>query len=276
MNTAMLHHAAVQRNIEQLRNDGCLFVAPGSGMLACGDIGDGRMAEPAEICDAIEDVLTEKDLADVRIMVTAGPTKERIDDVRYLTNRSTGKMGYAIAEQAARRGAKVTLISGTSALPVPGGVEVRYIESAQQMYEVCTEVFPQTDIAIKAAAVADYTPAVYQPGKMKKGEDMQLQLVRTQDILQELGRQKQHQVLVGFAAEAADLEKNAVGKLQRKNLDMIAANDISRTDIGFGSNENLVTLFFADGSKKVLDKADKHLIANGILDEAAAIYRMKK
>lgn len=275
MNTAMLHHAAVQRNMMQLRDDGCLMVAPGSGMLACGDIGDGRMAEPQEICEAIEAALAPKDLEGIRLMVTAGPTRERLDDVRYLSNRSTGKMGYAIARAAVNRGAHVTLISGPTALEAPAGVEVRSVESAQQMYTACMEVFPQVDIAVKAAAVADYTPASYQPGKIKKGEDMKLSLVRTQDILQNLGTKKQKQILVGFAAEAADLEQNALAKLQRKHLDMIAANDISRADIGFGSDENLVTLFFADGTKKVLQKAEKEQIADGILDEALHLLQRK-
>ena len=275
MNTAMLHHAAVQRNMMQLREDGCLMVAPGSGMLACGDIGDGRMAEPQEICEAIEAALAPKDLEGIRLMVTAGPTRERLDDVRYLSNRSTGKMGYAIARAAVNRGAHVTLISGPTALEAPAGVEVRSVESAQQMYTACMEVFPQVDIAVKAAAVADYTPASYQPGKIKKGEDMKLSLVRTQDILQNLGAKKQKQILVGFAAEAADLEQNALAKLQRKHLDMIAANDISRADIGFGSDENLVTLFFADGTKKVLQKAEKEQIADGILDEALHLLQRK-
>ncbi len=275
MNTAMLHHAAVQRNMMQLREDGCLMVAPGSGMLACGDIGDGRMAEPQEICEAIEAALAPKDLEGIRLMVTAGPTRERLDDVRYLSNRSTGKMGYAIARAAVNRGAHVTLISGPTALEAPAGVEVRSVESAQQMYTACMEVFPQVDIAVKAAAVADYTPASYQPGKIKKGEDMKLSLVRTQDILQNLGAKKKKQILVGFAAEAADLEQNALAKLQRKHLDMIAANDISRADIGFGSDENLVTLFFADGTKKVLQKAEKEQIADGILDEALHLLQRK-
>lgn len=275
MNTAMLHHAAVQRNMMQLREDSCLMVAPGSGMLACGDIGDGRMAEPQEICEAIEAALAPKDLEGIRLMVTAGPTRERLDDVRYLSNRSTGKMGYAIARAAVNRGAHVTLISGPTALEAPAGVEVRSVESAQQMYTACMEVFPQVDIAVKAAAVADYTPASYQPGKIKKGEDMKLSLVRTQDILQNLGAKKQKQILVGFAAEAADLEQNALAKLQRKHLDMIAANDISRADIGFGSDENLVTLFFADGTKKVLQKAEKEQIADGILDEALHLLQRK-
>lgn len=275
MNTAMLHHAAVQRNIAQLRVDGCLIVAPGSGMLACGDIGDGRMAEPQEICEAVEAALTPKDLEGVRLMVTAGPTRERLDDVRYLSNRSTGKMGYAIAKAAARRGAQVTLVSGPTALEAPAGVELRKVESAQQMYAACMEIFPQVDIAVKAAAVADYTPAAYHPGKIKKSDDMQLALVRTRDILQSLGEKKQKQILVGFAAEAAELERNAQDKLQRKHLDMIAANDISRSDIGFGSDENLVTLFFADGTKKVLQKAEKEQIADGILDEALSLLQKR-
>lgn len=275
MNTAMLHHAATQRNIARLQEDGCLMVAPGSGMLACGDVGDGRMAEPQEICDAIEAALTQKDLQGLRLMVTAGPTRERIDDVRYLSNRSTGKMGYAIAKRAAVRGAEVTLISGPVSLEAPKGVEVRKVESAQQMYEACMEVFPRVDVAIKAAAVADYVPQQYRTGKMKKGEGMMLALDRTQDILQSLGERKQQQILVGFAAEAEDLEQNALGKLQRKHLDMIAANDISRSDIGFGSDDNSVSLFFADGEKKRLHKADKEQIADGILDEVIRLYKKK-
>ncbi len=276
MNTAMLHHAAVQRNIARLSEDGCLFIKPGSGVLACGDIGDGRMAEPQEIAEAIQAALTPKDLAGILLMVTAGPTRQRIDDVRFLSNRSTGKMGYAIAKMAARRGAEVTLISGPTSLNVPYGVKLRCVESAQEMYNACTEVFSQTDIAIKAAAVADYTPAVYRQGKIKKGEDLRLELIRTQDILQSLGDEKKPgQVLVGFAAEAADLEQNAKAKIMRKNLDFISANDISRADIGFGSDQNLITLFFADGTKKILDKASKEEIADRILDEAKTIWQQK-
>lgn len=275
MNTAMLHHPAVQRNLAQLRADGCLFAAPGTGMLACGDVGDGRMAEPEEIAEAIEAALTPKDMQGVRLLVTAGPTRERLDDVRFLSNRSTGKMGYAIAAAAAARGAEVTLVSGPVALQPPAGVHCVPVESAQQMFEACRDAFPGVDIAVKAAAVADYTPAQYQAGKIKKSGDMQLELRRTQDILQTLGAQKAGQVLIGFAAEAADLEQNAMGKLQRKNLDFIAANDISRSDIGFGSEQNLVTLFFADGSKKTLEKAEKRQVAHAILDEAMRIYRAR-
>ena len=276
MNTAMLHHPAVQRNLAQLRADGRLFVAPGTGMLACGDVGDGRMAEPEEIADAIEAALTPKDMQGMRLLVTAGPTRERLDDVRFLSNRSTGKMGYAIAAAAAARGAEVTLISGPVTLPPPFGVRCVSVESAQQMFEACWDAFPGVDIAVKAAAVADYTPAHYQAGKIKKSGDMLLELRRTRDILQTLGAKKTAaQVLVGFAAEAADLEQNAMGKLQRKNLDFIAANDISRSDIGFGSEQNLVTLFFADGSKKTLEKAEKRQVAHALLDEAMRIYQAR-
>ena len=245
-------------------------------MLACGDVGDGRMAEPEEIADAIEAALTPKDMQGVRLLVTAGPTRERLDDVRFLSNRSTGKMGYAIAAAAAARGAEVTLISGPVTLPPPFGVRCVSVESAQQMFEACWDAFPGVDIAVKAAAVADYTPAHYQAGKIKKSGDMLLELRRTRDILQTLGAKKTAaQVLVGFAAEAADLEQNAMGKLQRKNLDFIAANDISRSDIGFGSEQNLVTLFFADGSKKTLEKAEKRQVAHALLDEAMRIYQAR-
>ncbi len=275
MNTAMLRHPAVQENLATLQARGQDIITPGSGLLACGDIGDGRMAEPEEIFAYIEHFFTwERDMEGVRVLVTAGPTREWIDDVRYLTNRSSGKMGYAVARAAAQRGARVTLVSG-AALPAPEGVRLVPIESAQEMYEACMAALPEVDLVVKAAAVADYTPARTISGKMKKAGDFSLDLVRTRDILEAMGRQKKGQVLVGFAAEAAELEKNALGKIKRKNLDMIAANDISRSDIGFGSEENAVTLYFADGGKRELPLAPKSEIAHALLTEAMRLVTKK-
>ena len=275
MNTAMLHHPAVQENMQKLAGRGCAFISSQAGMLACGDVGDGRMAEPEEIFAYLERALsTKKDMQGVRVLVTAGPTREKIDDVRYLTNRSSGKMGYAVAEAAAERGAQVTLVSGAS-LPAPEHVQVIPVVSAQDMYAACMQALPEVDLVVKAAAVADYTPKHKLSGKMKKGGDLALELVRTPDILKAIGQQKQGQVLVGFAAEAADLEKNALAKIKSKNLDLIAANDISRSDIGFGSENNAMTLYFADGSRKELPLAPKKEIADLILSEAMALMQKR-
>ncbi len=264
MNTAMLHHPAVQENMQTLAGRGCAFVSSKAGMLACGDVGDGRMAEPEEIFAYLERALSaKKDMQGVRVLVTAGPTREKIDDVRYLTNRSSGKMGYALAEAAAERGAQVTLVSGAS-LPAPEHVQVIPVVSAQDMYEACMQALPQVDLVVKAAAVADYTPKHKLSGKMKKGGDLALELVRTPDILKAIGQQKQGQVLVGFAAEAADLEKNALAKIKSKNLDLIAANE-----------NNAMTLYFADGSRKELPLAPKKEIADLILSEAMALVQKR-
>ena len=268
MNTAMYDNPVVRRNMETLREMGCFFLEPGAGKLACGDVGRGRMSEPEEIAEYLDRLLcAPRDMEGLKTVVTAGPTIERIDDVRFLSNRSSGKMGYAIAKAAMRRGAEVTLITGRTGITPPAGVKVVPVESAAEMYDAAIEAFDACDLMIKAAAVADYTPRVKIDGKLKKGGDMAVDLVRTRDILKELGQRKKGQVLVGFAAEAADLEQNAKKKLAEKNLDMIAANDISRGDIGFGADENSLTLYFADGRKVQLEKAAKEDIADSLLDE---------
>ncbi len=276
MNTAMLHKQVVQDNIAKLKNYGCAFLSPGTGRLACGDLGDGRMAEPEEIAAWIGSFFADaRDMAGLKLLVTAGPTREKIDDVRYITNRSSGKMGYAIASEAASRGADVTLVSGARGLQAPEGVRIVPVESAADMFSACMDVFDGVDMVVKAAAVADYKPKAVRGGKMKKDADFALELVRTQDILQCMGERKKNQVLVGFAAEAADLQKNALDKLHRKNLDLIAANDISGKDIGFGSDENAVTLYFADGRVQTLARANKSDIAKGMLDAALAVYHSR-
>ena len=271
MNTAMLENGITQRNIRTLAEFGKHFAESDSGLLACGDVGKGRYPDEEVIIEKLESILAKRDLEGLNVLVTAGPTTERIDAVRYLTNRSTGKMGYSIAKAAAMRGANVTLVSGRRFERYPAGVKVVDVDSAQDMYEAVLANFDDADIVIKAAAVADYTPANKQTGKMKKGDDFALELVRTTDILKELGAKKNGQVLVGFSAETSDLEKNAQGKLKRKNLDMIVANDVSRSDIGFGTDENAVTIYFADGRVEQLEKAPKPQIASSILDFAHAL-----
>ncbi len=275
MNTNILNHPAVQKNIQTLMDWGYRFISSEAGLLACGDVGDGRMAEPEHIAAWLEGALSEreKDLAGKKFLVTAGPTREKIDDVRYITNRSTGKMGYQIALAAARRGAEVTLVSGSDTEIYEPGVRLIKTVSAEEMYQACMDCFEDVDVVVKAAAVADYTPRQYVPGKIKKSGDMALELVRTKDILKEMGARKKNQILVGFAAEAEELEKYATAKLAAKNLDVIAANDISRSDIGFGSDENLVTLYFKEGGKKVLTKADKLTIAHELLDEVKKLLK---
>lgn len=271
MNTAMYHNPAVQQNIATLRARGKHVMGTGSGLLACGDTGEGRMAEPEQIVEALEALLAPNDFAGRRVLVTAGPTRERIDDVRFLSNRSSGKMGYAVARAAAARGAEVTLVSGPCALPVPLGVRMVPVESAAQMLEAVFAEYPSADVVVKAAAVADYKPAAKLDGKLKKAGDFPLELVRTVDILQELGRCKQGQILVGFAAEAADLEANARSKLARKNLDLIAANDITDSQIAFGSDQNALTLYFADGSAQQIEACPKDEAAHRLLDAVAAL-----
>lgn len=267
MNTAMYENRITQRNIATLKEHGAQFIAPEEGMLACGDTGTGRMAEPGQILHRIRAFFERKqDFAGRRIVVTAGPTVERIDAVRYLTNRSSGKMGYAIAEAALARGADVTLISGPVHLTAPKGVRLINVESAAQMKAAVFAEKDAADIIIKAAAVADYTPRVKVDGKLKKGADLSLELVPTEDILLALGKEKGEKILVGFAAEAKDIVENAQEKLRRKNIDLVAANDISRDDIGFAGDQNALTLLFRDGRRQTIEKCSKREAADRLLD----------
>jgi len=273
MNTAMFENPFVQRNINTLKNAGMFFIEPAEGRLACKDFGKGRMPEPEELFAYVEKFFSaKKDLLGKRILITAGPTVERIDDVRYITNRSSGKMGYALAQAALDRGADVTLVSGPVNLEPPRGARTVKIESAQQMRNAVFASLEHADIIIKAAAVADYTPKAKVDGKIKKsGDGMHLELVRTEDILLSLGKEKGDRILVGFAAEATDLIENATSKLERKNVDMICANDISRNDIGFGGDENAITLLYRDGRREIIEKCSKSDAANRILDAILTI-----
>ena len=273
MNANMWRHPATQANLQTLLSRGAKTVGPGVGRLACGDDDVGRMAEPAEIVEALDALLSGKrDFEGVKVLVTAGPTVERIDPVRYITNRSTGKMGYAIAEAARDRGAEVALVSGPVTLAAPAGVELVPVESSA---DLCAAVLARgewADVVIQAAAPADFTPETFAEGKIKKtGEGMVLRLKNTTDIAAELGRRKRPgQVLVAFAAETDDVLENARGKLDRKNADMVVANDVSRADAGFGVDTNAVTLVTHDG-ETALPLMRKREVADGILDAVAAM-----
>lgn len=269
MNKNMYQNPAVQRNLAILRDLGCHIVEPGRGRLACGVEGIGRLADLEAIQEKIEVLLaSEKDFSGMSVLVTAGPTVEPIDPVRYLTNRSSGKMGYAIAEAALRRGAKVILISGPTALKPPHGVEYIEVETAVEMFKAVLAQYPLIDVVIKSAAVADYRPKEAQQHKIKKAqEQMTIELERNPDILAELGRRKTHQILVGFAAETKELEKNALRKLEMKNLDLLVANDVTKPGAEFGSDTNIVKLFYPGQNFVPIPKMNKRTLADRILDE---------
>ncbi|MBQ8111524.1 MAG: bifunctional phosphopantothenoylcysteine decarboxylase/phosphopantothenate--cysteine ligase CoaBC [Clostridia bacterium] len=275
MNANMWRHPATQQNLKTLLARGARTVGPDSGRLACGDDDVGRMAQPESIVAALDALLNPRqDLAGLRVLVTAGPTVERIDPVRYITNRSSGKMGYAIAEAARDRGARVTLVSGPVQLSAPAGVEVVYVESSAQLCKAVLERGAEADAVIQAAAPADFRPAQTAAHKIKKtGEGMTLALENTVDIAAELGRRKRPgQVLVAFAAETDDLLENAKGKLERKNADLVVANDVSRSDAGFGVDTNAVTLITREGAR-ALPLMSKREAADGILDLVAELAR---
>ena len=276
MNTGMWENPATQENLETLRRRGVLLVEPGCGRLACGDQGKGRMAEPEEILEALEPLVTPQDLAGRTVLVTAGPTQEALDPVRYLTNQSTGRMGYEIARAARNRGAKVTLISGPTALRPPAGVEVVPVTSAEEMFQAVSGRAAGADIIVKAAAVADYTPARFSGEKIKKsGEGLSLELGRTRDILAWIGEHKGlGQVSVGFAMETRDLLENARKKLEGKNADMIVANSLRTPGAGFGGETNLVTLLTPGGTRE-LPLLSKYETGYRVLTEAAAILESK-
>ena len=270
MNTNMWSNAIVQKNVEALKSFGVSMVGPGSGYLACGDLGQGRMSEPEEIVEAVHDALAQKDLNGKRILVTAGPTRETVDPVRYITNHSSGKMGFAIARAAKRRGAAVTLIHGPVALPLPYGVEECAVISTQDMLEAVQDRFLDCDLLIMAAAPADFTMQEQSTRKIKKvdGQPMVWQLKQTQDILGALSSKRNGQVVVGFAAETNDVQSYAMDKLQRKRLNMIVANDVTQKGAGFGADTNIVTVVHEDGRICPHDIAPKEEIADFILDQA--------
>ncbi|UCE82231.1 MAG: bifunctional phosphopantothenoylcysteine decarboxylase/phosphopantothenate--cysteine ligase CoaBC [Deltaproteobacteria bacterium] len=274
MNENMFKNPTVQENLAKLRSWGFLQVGPDSGDLACGVQGLGRLAQLDEILELIYQVLTPPSLKGKRVLVTAGPTREILDPVRHLTNPSSGKMGYALARVAKRRGAEVTLISGPTSLTPPHGVKDVQVTTAQQMHEAVMAEFPQKDAVVMAAAVSDYRPKVAASEKMKKdkgGESLKLE--RTEDILFRLGQLKADQILIGFAAETENLLENAREKLQQKNLDFIVANDLTAANAGFASDTNEVTILWPTGEMETLTKATKEEVAKQIWDRVERLWQ---
>ena len=263
MNTGMYRNDAVTHNLSILKERGYHIVEPGTGQLACGTSGPGRLAEPEEILDELIHVLTDKTLNGRHILVTAGPTREYLDPVRFISNPSSGKMGYALAKAASQRGASVTLISGPSALPPPPHVDIIRVVSAREMADAVFANFDHADIVIKTAAVSDYRPKIQADHKMKKGADeINISLEKTVDILKKLGELKKDQILVGFAAETQDLHRYARQKLEEKHLDMIVGNLIGEKGSGFDAETNRVTLFYSNGAKESLAMMSKVAVAN--------------
>ncbi len=282
MNTNMYTNPIVQANIEKLKTFGYTFIEPVSGRLACGDLGRGKLESPEQIVAFLEQYFEEKelqkDLKGINILVTAGPTIESIDPVRYITNRSSGKMGYSIAQRAAKRGALVTLISGKTNLEVPKGIE-KYIEieSAEDLYQAIIKEYDKNQVIIQSAAVADYKPKTYSDKKIKKSDgDMIIELSRNKDVAQELGKIKGEKILIGFAAETNDLLENAKKKISKKNLDFIVANDLTKEGAGFKSDTNIVKIIDSNGSISDYPKLLKKEVAQVILDKALEIIKDKK
>lgn len=280
MNTKMYENKVVQRNINMLKDLGYLFVEPNEGRLACGDVGKGKMAEPVQILEfierAFEKISQPKILEGKTILVTAGPTREPLDPFRFITNYSSGKMGYSIAEHAKALGADVVLISGPTNLPIPNGVKFISIETAQQMYHAVLEEFDNVDIVIKSAAVSDYKPATFSQKKIKKQTTENLELIRNPDILKELGKLKKKQILVGFAAETNDLETYGKEKIESKNLDMIVINEIGKQDTGFGSDNNQIQIILRNGEIEAHPKLTKSQCASIILQKIMEIQEQAR
>lgn len=268
MNNNMCDNPILQDNIKKLKKYGYYFIEPGEGMLACGTSGKGRLPEYDEIVETVENIAYKnKDLSGKKVLITAGPTIEKIDPVRYITNHSSGKMGYAIAKAAVLRGADVTLVSGNVNIKPHNGIRIVKAESAMDMYNAVMSEYPQADIIIKSAAVADFRPDRVASGKIKKDDGMTLELVANPDILKEIGKNKGNRIVVGFCMETSDLLDNAEKKLKNKNLDFIVANDLSRDGAGFKCDTNIVTIIDKSGNKDSLEIMEKEEIAHIILDK---------
>jgi len=277
MNVQMYQNPIYRENEERLKGHGYLIIPPASGMLACGYEGEGKLPDPESILEEAIAALTPKRLAGERILITAGPTQEEIDPVRYISNHSSGKMGYAIARQARLRGAEVTLVTGPTSIPVPHGVSVVRVESAQQMREAVLQRLEQSDIVIKAAAVADYRPSLRATMKVKKSAaHLAIDLEKNPDILAEIGANKGDRLLIGFAAETEELVANATKKLAQKNLDLIVANDVSLAGAGFNVETNIVKLLYRDGRVEDIPIMGKIELAGLILNRVEQLRREQK
>ena len=267
MNSHMYENRVVQRNLDILESDGYTILEPDAGDLACGTTGPGRLPEPELILDRIIKILTGKDFSGKKVLVTAGPTQEPMDPVRFVSNPSSGKMGYAIARAAEHRGAEVTLITGPTGLSDPVNVKIIRVRTAEEMAYAVLSQMEQSGIIIKSAAVSDYRPKTQSLHKIKKESgNLVIEFERTPDILKTIGEKKQNQILVGFAAETQDLEKNAVKKLVEKNLDLIVGNIVGQPGSGFGSETNQVTFFYRNGKSESLLSLEKNIVAHELLD----------
>ena len=277
MNVHMYDHPAVKKNLSILAEYGYQFIEPSEGYLACGYVGRGRLEEPEKIVELIQRFFAKDErklLTGKTVVVTAGPTREKIDPVRFISNHSTGKMGFALAEEAKKHGADVVLISGPVQIAAPAGVELVKVESADEMYNAVLKFYESADVVIKTAAVADYRPKVTYDQKVKKqAGDASIDLERTKDILFELGQRKKNQVLVGFAAETENLQEFARKKLTKKNADMIVANNVKATGAGFGTNTNIVTLFKRSGEITELPLMSKADVARKIIEEVTSLLK---
>lgn len=286
MNVEMWNHPATQANLKTLRERGVRFVEPGEGYQACGEVGVGRLAEPEEIIKSASAIIrqlpaaTRPDLAGERIVITAGPTVEDLDPVRFITNRSSGKMGYALAEAASIRGAQVTLISGPTKLVAPANIEMKAVRSTREMYEAVMSKVAESTVFIGCAAVADYRPAQLAAQKIKKNgrQGITLELEATEDIIAAVGAlpKEDKRIVIGFAAESESLLNHAQQKLTSKNLDLIVANDITRNDAGFDVETNAATILRRDGSRLELPLQSKQALANAVLDEISSVRQAKK
>jgi phosphopantothenoylcysteine decarboxylase/phosphopantothenate--cysteine ligase len=278
MNVNMWENRALQKNIQTLDERGCYLMEPGEGELACHWYGKGRLPELNEVVEKMEDLLTPKDLKGEKILITGGPTQEPMDPVRFITNRSSGKMGYALAKVARRRGAEVILISGPTSLSLARR-DIQYVpvRTAEEMRKAVFAHLEGSSVVIKAAAVSDYRPKVISEKKIKKGDpEYSLALEKTKDILEELGKKKENRILVGFAAETEDLVTHAQKKLQEKNLDLIVVNDVTQPGAGFGSDTNQAKILSPSGQVKDLALATKEEISGAILDHVVALLKKKE
>lgn len=279
MNTGMYEHNATQENMAKLQQWGVTIMPPAVGMLACGVAGPGRLPEPQQIVEFVNDFFAKRDgdMKGLKVLVTAAGTREPIDPVRFVGNRSSGKMGYAIAQAAAERGADVLLVTGPSSLAVPANVAAKKVESTGEMLDACLAAYDNVDIVIKAAAVADYRPRDVADQKIKKKNDDALTVVmdKNPDILKELGARKKQQILVGFAAETQNLLENAKEKIIKKNLDMIVANDVTAAGAGFNADTNIVKFLFPDGKVMSLEQMPKKEVAEKLLDTVMQLKNSK-
>ncbi|RNC29467.1 MAG: Coenzyme A biosynthesis bifunctional protein CoaBC [Candidatus Dichloromethanomonas elyunquensis] len=277
MNHAMYHHPATQKNLKILRERGVALIGPANGFQACGTEGDGRMSEPVQIAEELVQFFTGKQLMEgQKVLVTAGGTREPLDPVRYIGNFSSGKMGYAVARAFHEAGAEVTLVSASVDLPVPAGVQAIKVLTAEEMYHEVMKAFDGQDIVVKAAAVADYRPAVFQGQKIKKkSQNLNLELTPNPDILLSLGQKKKHQILVGFAAETHDAVGNGMEKMRKKNADILVVNDVTVPGAGFGTDTNIVSFLFLDGRRIDLPMMSKLDVARELVKEIAFLKKVK-